>query len=211
MPLPYRPGSGGEHAIAMVAANEGGGGGGYNPDQPRDGHGRWTSGGGGEGGGSDAPPPGSGPKEPPTPPPPPPQAKKGVPELIKQAQEQGGWLSTGPDKGSKECVALVKTAVPELGSTDKWKAGEPVTPGDPNLKPGTPIGTGWNDKGEYPNNSSGNHVGIFDGWDPKTGEMKILDQNSGPTKSAPNRQEKPAGISRKAPDKASQYRVIRRK
>jgi hypothetical protein len=142
-------------------------------------------------------------------------SKSSVDDLQKKAAEQGGWLSSGADQGSKECVALVKAAVPELGSTRDWKAGEPVTPGDPNLKPGTPVGTGWDKDGNYPSNSSGNHVGIFDSW-VKDGQgnitgINILDQNSGPSRGAPTREEQPAKVRAKNGDRAWSYRVIRRK
>ena len=219
-------------AVAFTASDSGGGDsgggggggvGGYNPDEPRDWHGRWTSGGGGDQGEQSAPPsesspkapsapsplpPENAPKEPPASPPvtPPPQAKYSIQELLKMAGDQGGWLSTGADQGSKECVPLVKAAVPELGPTREWKAGEPV---GPDTKTGTPIGIGWDKDGNYPSNPSGNHVGIFDEWVGKTGEIKILDQNSGPVPNNMSRPERPADVRTVPSYKVPQYRVIR--
>lgn len=120
-PLPYRPDSGGENAVAMVAANEGGGdggngggegggggGGGYNPDQPRDWHGRWTSEGGGEGGGgSNAPPPEGNPKEPPAPPTPAFDRDKFGDTLNEKAGEKPG----------NKCATRVREAL-EAGGLD---------------------------------------------------------------------------------------------
>lgn len=84
---------------------------------------------------------------------------------------------------SKECVALVKHAVPELGQTRNWRAGEQLKAVDgPVLKPGTAVATFEKDpaSGElrYMSRSSGNHAGIFDRVGEQNGRpgVFILDQ-----------------------------------
>jgi hypothetical protein len=80
-------------------------------------------------------------------------------DLLDYAKRNGGWVSSGPDAGSRECVPLVKHAIPELGSAKSdWRQGPKVTgPDDPNLKPGTAIGYGFDAEGRYPNNPHENH------------------------------------------------------
>jgi len=97
-------------------------------------------------------------------------------DIIKSAN--GGWISSGPDRGSKECVALVKDAVPGLGPTGKWKAGDQIQSGS-DLSPGTPIAKGFDEDGNYPSKSSGNHAALFVRWeknDEGSPGMVILDQ-----------------------------------
>ncbi|MCA0451857.1 MAG: BPSL0067 family protein, partial [Proteobacteria bacterium] len=102
-------------------------------------------------------------------------------QLTGQAQQNGGWLGTGPGgKPSHECVGLVQYAVPGIGHTSTWRAGETVRPADPErpstIAPGTPLATFRpDDKGElrYPNRSTGNHAGIFDGYGERNGRPGI--------------------------------------
>jgi hypothetical protein len=68
------------------------------------------------------------------------------------------WSGTWQGE-SKECVALVKKAIPGIGATPTWQEGEKLKgPGDPPLEPGTPIATF--EDGKYPNRSTGNHAAI---------------------------------------------------
>ncbi|CAA7622639.1 hypothetical protein [Magnetospirillum sp. UT-4] len=89
--------------------------------------------------------------------------------------------------------------------TRDWKAGDLV---GPDTKPGTPIATGWDKNGNSPSKPSGNHAGIFVEWDKGTGQIKILDQNSGPVSSRPGRGEKPAEV---RPVSPGNYRIIQRR
>ena len=80
------------------------------------------------------------------------------PENILKKTDKNGYVSAGPDKGSHECAALVKAAIPQLGPTSGWKKGADITgPDDPNLQPGTGIGYGFGKDGSYPNNPHGQH------------------------------------------------------
>jgi hypothetical protein len=107
-------------------------------------------------------------------------------QLAGQAQQNGGWLGTGPGgKPSRECVGLVQYAVPGIGHTSTWRAGEQVRPADPDkpstITPGTPLATFRpDDKGElrYPNQRTGNHAGILTRYGEKDGRAGIwmLDQ-----------------------------------
>lgn len=107
-------------------------------------------------------------------------------QLAGQAQKNGGWLGTGPGgKPSRECVGLVQYAVPGIGHTSTWRAGEQVRPADPEkpstIAPGTPLATFRpDDKGElrYPNQRTGNHAGILTRYGEKDGRAGIwmLDQ-----------------------------------
>ena len=103
--------------------------------------------------------------------PPTPQTGQGTPQhpiadgmmqRIKDAEQNGEFISTGADAGSKQCVALVKAAHPELGRAQDWVQGDPVTPDNTTLKPGDAIARGWVD-GKYPNKSTGNHAAIVTG------------------------------------------------
>jgi hypothetical protein len=102
-------------------------------------------------------------------------------QLAGQAQQNGGWLGTGPGgKPSRECVGLVQYAVPGIGHTSTWRAGEPVRPADPEkpstIAPGTPLATFRpDDKGElrYANRPTGNHAGIFTRYGERDGRAGI--------------------------------------
>lgn len=105
------------------------------------------------------------------------QASKGIDELLKDAK--GGHLSSGPDAGSRECVALVKHATPELQGirASDWKEGEKIKgAGDPPLKPGTALATF--EDGKYQNKSTGNHAVVFDRYGVQGGRkgMYVLEQ-----------------------------------
>ncbi len=105
------------------------------------------------------------------------QASKSVGDLLKDAK--GGHLSSGADAGSKECVALVKHATPELQGirASDWKEGEKIKgAGDPPLKPGTALAT-FKD-GKYQNKSTGNHAVVFDRYGEQDGKkgMYVLEQ-----------------------------------
>ncbi len=86
---------------------------------------------------------------------------------------------------SVHCVALVKSAIPSLGATPNWRAGDPIKgPGDPPLQPGTAVATFAPDptkNGElrYPNKPTGNHAGLFMGYGEDKGRpgMWLLDQS----------------------------------
>jgi hypothetical protein len=88
---------------------------------------------------------------------------------------------------SEQCVALVKHALPELGATPNWRAGDPVkAPNDPPLQPGTAVATfkpdpNANDDLRYPNKPTGNHAGLFLGYGEDRGRPGIwlLDQWAG--------------------------------
>ncbi len=55
-------------------------------------------------------------------------------------KENLGKLAPSNDKNERECVALVKKAIPEIGFTKDWKEGAKIKgPGDPPLQPGTAI------------------------------------------------------------------------
>lgn len=125
----------------------------YDPNQPRDWHGRWT-----EGGGS--------------------ASSEGVvikdidarmEKVIKEKKHVGE---------SKECVALVKHLAPELGRAADWQEGPKIKGmNDPPLEPGTPVATFEN--GRYKNLSAGNHAGVFLGYGEREGRVGfwLLDQS----------------------------------
>lgn len=74
---------------------------------------------------------------------------------------------------SKECVALVKYALPELGSTQHWKPGDAVRgPGDPPLAPGTPIAI-FGPDGRYENASGRSHAAVVIGEGEENGRPGI--------------------------------------
>jgi hypothetical protein len=75
--------------------------------------------------------------------------------------DSAGFVSTGPDTGSHQCVALVKAGIPALGPTGQWQKGDDIDParlGD--LQPGTAIGYGFDSSGNYPSHATGNHAAI---------------------------------------------------
>ncbi len=102
-------------------------------------------------------------------------------QLAGQAQQNGGWLGAGPGgKPSRECVGLVQYAVPGIGHTSTWRAGEQVRPAEPEkpstIAPGTPLATFRpDDKGDlrYANRPTGNHAGIFTRYGEKDGRAGI--------------------------------------
>ncbi|WP_374634532.1 BPSL0067 family protein [Ferrovibrio sp.] len=86
----------------------------------------------------------------------------------------GTWVGE-----SRECVALVKHALPQLGPTHAWRPGANIKgPNDPPLQPGTPIAT-FDKTGRYPSKSTGQHAAIFLGYG-KNAEgqdgIRVLDQ-----------------------------------
>jgi hypothetical protein len=138
-----------------------------------------ASGGTAGGGGTDSPPAPAAPA-PPTPaagtnPPGKPfVSRKSTQEILGMAQN--GFVATGPDAGSHQCVPLVKAAIPEIGATPQWKKGANISgPNAPPLQPGTAIASGWDKSGNYPNNSTGNHAAIVDKVDPD-GTVHVIDQ-----------------------------------
>ncbi|MBF0167103.1 MAG: peptidoglycan-binding protein [Alphaproteobacteria bacterium] len=103
-------------------------------------------------------------------------AGKSVDDLLKETKD--GYLSSGPDAGSKQCVALVKHAIPDIGAAKDWKEGEKIKgPDDPPLAPGTAIAT-FKD-GKYQNNDTGNHAAIVIKPGEQNGKKDywVLDQN----------------------------------
>jgi hypothetical protein len=139
-------------------------------------------------------------------------------EIFQRAQGNGGWLSNGADKdinGGKECVALVKAVVPEIGPTSQWHRGEDIQgDGNPPLKPGTAIASGWNAQDGYSSNETGNHAAIFLGWEYDSGGrisgMKILDQWAARRRADGTiRAEKAASVRTIPLDDARKYSVIK--
>lgn len=84
-----------------------------------------------------------------------------------------------------------------------------MVPGE-DLPVGTPIATGWDKDGNYPNKSSGNHAALFVEWKRdnagKVTGMWIFDQHE-PNEHGPGRAE----IRFKRLDRAKRYHVIRHK
>lgn len=95
-------------------------------------------------------------------------------EKLDAIRKAGTWVGE-----SRECVALVKHALPQLGPTRNWRRGADIKgPNDPPLQPGTPIAT-FDKEGRYPNKPTGNHAAIFLGYG-KNAEgqegIRVLDQ-----------------------------------
>jgi len=160
------------------------------------------------------------PPKPPAEPAPGHRTTKTTEEILKEAKASGGWLASGGDKqinGGTECVALVKTVVPELRnvSTRDWRQGEDIK-GDavPNLQPGTAIANGWDKDGKYPSSSSGNHAMVYMGPDPDVpGNIIVVDQY-GPRdgrNGERSRKGRPAEKRSVPPSELNGYSVIRRK
>lgn len=104
----------------------------YDPDQPRDDHGRWST----------------------------TASEHGY--VVKDFEaKMAKVIAGGKQVGeSSECVALIKHLAPEVGRAADWHEGPPIRDyGVPPLERGTPIATFKN--GRYPNKSSGNHAAIF--------------------------------------------------
>lgn len=82
----------------------------------------------------------------------------------------------GHSTGSGQCVALVQSASPSVGSTHTWTCGEAVQ-GNTNLRPGTAIAT-FEASGHYANATDGNsHAAIYLGQNERG--VQVLDQWSG--------------------------------
>ena len=67
--------------------------------------------------------------------------------------------------GSPQCVELIKqlAKAPRTGD-DNWQRGTMLTEANvTTIEIGTPIATGWHDRGFYPHHSTGQHAGIFAG------------------------------------------------
>lgn len=86
---------------------------------------------------------------------------------------------------NSECVALVKEALPELGATPNWRAGDAIKGmNDPPLQPGTAVATfvpdaSKNGEPRYLSKPTGNHAGLFMGYGEENGKpgMYLLDQS----------------------------------
>jgi hypothetical protein len=87
---------------------------------------------------------------------------KSADQILAMADENG-FVSSEADSGSGQCVALVKAAIPALGATSKWCAGDALdSTVIAKLLPGTAIGYGFDPgTGAYPSAPTGNHVAIF--------------------------------------------------
>jgi hypothetical protein len=70
---------------------------------------------------------------------------------------------------SQECVALVKHVIPEIGRAANWTEGTRISGyNEPPLEPGTALATFKH--GKYENNPTGNHAGIFLGYEQRKGK-----------------------------------------
>jgi len=67
--------------------------------------------------------------------------------------------------GSAQCAELVKrTAHAPNTAPDNWQRGTNLTPDNVGtIEIGTPIATGWDARGFYPHNPTGQHSGLFAG------------------------------------------------
>lgn len=108
---------------------------------------------------------------------------KSTKDILEMADAEG-YVSSGADAGSTQCVALVKAVVPALGSTKdsnykaRWARGDRVTDETaPKLPSGAVIGYGFDSAGYYQSNTSGNHVAIFLSY--SKGKLTVLDQWTG--------------------------------
>ncbi|MFN3075533.1 MAG: BPSL0067 family protein [Alphaproteobacteria bacterium] len=102
---------------------------GFNPDQPRDWHGRWTSGMFGGGSGGDWLPDFGG-------------QHASIPDYTSFKRDKAGksWADRNGDYPG-ECVSLPKQGIPGLPPTSKWRPGQRLSPKGPPLPPGTVIAT----------------------------------------------------------------------
>lgn len=92
------------------------------------------------------------------------------PERLRDIEAAAGKTWVGE---SRECVALVKHAVPGLGPTRNWVPGAPIRgPGDPPLAPGTAIAIFRRD-GRYGNQSGESHAAIVIGETERDGQKGI--------------------------------------
>jgi hypothetical protein len=84
----------------------------------------------------------------------------------------------GRSVGSGQCVALVRAANPDLGSTHGWTGGSPVQ-GNTAIKPGTAIAT-FDSSNRYANKMDGSsHAAIYLGQDERG--IQVVDQWAGST------------------------------
>ncbi|MCM0022019.1 MAG: BPSL0067 family protein, partial [Tagaea sp.] len=103
------------------------------------------------------------------------------PESLRDtAQANGGWLGVRANgQPSRECVGLVQFAVPNIGHTSTWRAGDRIAPADPSrqaIAPGTAVATfeaNANGVLRYPNRDTGNHAGIFVEYGTRNGREGI--------------------------------------
>jgi len=131
------------------------GGNNYNPAEPRNDRGRWI-------------------------------AAAGEDTILADAQKNGGWLAPKDvaHGNERQCVSLVRHAIPELGRASTWQEGEKIAPtGDPSsfigdLKPGTAIATFRN--GRY-NSTKADHAAIFigEGYENGVRGIHVVDQWDG--------------------------------
>jgi hypothetical protein len=124
----------------------------YDPNQPRDDHGRWSE------------EPGA--------------SSQG--HVVKDINRKAAEIIAGNKQvgESKECVALVKHLAPEVGQAKHWQEGPPIRGYEkPPLDPGTAIATFTG--GIYPNAVTGNHAAIFleYGMDGNRQGIWVLDQS----------------------------------
>lgn len=136
----------------------------YDPNQPRDDHGRWAK----------------------------TASEHGT--VVKDFDARMAEIIAGGKQvgESGECVALVKHLAPEVGAAKFWREGPAIhDSGNPPLERGTPIATFVN--GRYPNTSSGNHAAVFIEYGTKglTPGIWVLDQWKGDGR--PERRFKPFG------------------
>lgn len=125
----------------------------YNPNQPRDDHGRWT-------------------EEPSA-------SSQGY--VVKDIDARMKVIIDGNKQvgESAECVALVKHLNPGIGRAADWREGPPILGYEnPPLERGTAIATFTN--GRYPNAVTGNHAAIFLGYgmDGNRRGIWVLDQSN---------------------------------
>ena len=128
------------------------GGNNYNPAEPRNDRGRWI-------------------------------AAAGEATILADAQKNGGWLAPADvaSGNEKQCVSLVRHAIPEVGRASTWQEGEKIAPtGDPSsliadLQPGTAIATFRN--GRY-NSTKADHAAIYldRGYEKGLPGIYVLDQ-----------------------------------
>lgn len=123
----------------------------YDPNQPRDDHGRWAK----------------------------TASEHGT--VVKDFDARMAEIIAGGKQvgESGQCVALVKHLAPEVGRAADWQEGPPILGyGNPPLERGTAIATFESHR--YPNRAKGNHAAIFLEYglhEGRTG-MWVLDQSS---------------------------------
>lgn len=88
-------------------------------------------------------------------------------------------------KGDAQCAELVKVEARAPNTQPhNWQKGTPLTRENvEKMEAGTPIASGWDKQGYYPNNNTGQHTGIFAGpvkdKEGKTVGFKIVEQYKG--------------------------------